>query len=182
MKTILLTGLFIIAFTGGPVWAQYSFETDNAQIKQVVSTDFMGRTSFVKENSVFLKQFGLENQTSVEQYAGTKGANHAGIIQYGTSQRIWLLQQGSNNKAHLGQFGSQNEIELSLYGDFINANVLQSGHDNSVNQELTNSNLDYTILQFGNNWGVTIIGSPSIPGFSVKQSGMSGSHVTIEHH
>jgi hypothetical protein len=182
MKTILLYGLLMIAFIGSPAVAQYSFETDNAQIKQVVSRDYMGRTSFVKENSVYLNQSGLQNQTNVKQTAGDDGANYAGILQYGNSQSVDLIQQGSNNVAHMGQFGRQNEIDISQYGDFINTNVLQSGHDNSVSQDFTGSNLDYTIIQFGNNWGLTIIGSPSIPGFSVKQSGMSGTPVTIEHH
>lgn len=182
MKTILLLGLLMIAFIGRPVIAQYNFDSDNTQIKQVVSRDYMGRTSFVKENSVYLNQSGLQNQTSVQQRAGDEGANYAGILQYGTNQSAHLIQQGSNNVAHMGQFGRQNEIDISQYGDFIKTNVLQSGHDNSVSQEFTGTNLDYTIIQFGNSWGLTIIGSPNIPGFSVKQSGMSGTPVTIEHH
>ena len=159
--------------------AQYSFATDNLLIGQV----FFHKThGTIDENSVFLRQAGYQNQAIVQQRSGIDGANLATIKQTGLFQLASLSQSGSNNKANLRQSGVKNVLDIAQNGSYNRTNVFQVGVGNMLSEDIVGDNLNYTVFQFGNNWGLTIIGTPGIPGITVEQTGMAGTPVTIQHH
>ena len=164
------------------VWAQ-EVVTNDAYIDQLVGENTISLNRTIQVNDVHLLQSGHLNTTEVSQRQGAAGGNLASLQQQGAYEQIILVQNGSNNQVDFRQYGRSNDINVTQRGNFISSNVIQLGFENSVLQELEGNNMNYTIIQHGNNWGVIELGfSPDNPGYTIQQTGQVGVTMTIEHH
>lgn len=180
MKLLLAISTLLILV--GTVWAQEE-EFNGAYIDQLVGENTLTLNKAIQENDVFLLQTGHLNTVVISQRHGLTGANMAWLQQHGALEQIMLTQSGSNNQANFLQVGRENAINVNQQGKFISSTIYQFGTDNYVFQELGRDNTDYTVIQTGYNWGVIDKGfSPNNPGYTIKQTGMVGVTITIEHH
>ena len=180
MKKYFLTITTILVLTG-IIWAQETV-TNDAYINQLVGDNTISLDQAIQVNDVFLLQSGHSNTAVISQRQGSTGGNLALLRQQGAFEQVVLTQIGSNNLVNFQQYVRNNSINVTQRGNFISSTVIQSGHENSVLQELGSSNTNYTIIQHGNNWSVIDLGfSPDNPGYTIEQSGAVGMTITIEH-
>ena len=134
------------------------------------------------DDGIFLQQAGFFNQAIVTQLSDLNATNKAQVRQYGISSSVLLTQSGANNVADIQQDGARNSVDIVELGNSISSRVFQFGVKNKVQQELGNDRTNHTIIQRGYNHEVIDLGfNPNNPGYTIKQRGLVGMTVTIQH-
>jgi hypothetical protein len=184
MKAIKIIGLtltLMLMIVASMVTAQ--------DIPTLVSSDIVnvdGRSNYpqlYQDDEIYLEQAGYSNRASIAQFSPAQNGNSAIVYQYGVQSNVGLHQTGNSNDAHFQQYGLMNFIDVKEQGDFISSSIYQVGYDNKVNQELGSDGMNYTIIQMGNKHEVIDRGfNLNNPGYTIKQSGLVGMKVTIQHH
>ena len=178
MKYIIT--LFIIVIAVCPTLGQDQDEQD-VNLNQISSFGYGDYAQSNAGNGVFIAQAGAQNLVDIKQYRGNSGGNTAISVQGGVRQSAKLVQDGHNNRALFGQGLYNNQIDVAQYGGNISSEVIQVGFGNKVEQQLGSDNASYTVIQFGNNWGVIDRGfSSNSPGYTIKQAGLVGTTITIQ--
>ena len=180
MKKLILT-LSTIILVASLAVCQDDQGTGDAYINQMSNFSFDGQQVF-QENDLLLIQTGANNQARVSQSQGQAGAHSAAVIQFGIKESVVLSQSGANNQAAITQFGYNNSVDVAQTGNFSSSLVIQNGWNNNVEQELGASEASFTVIQNGANWGVIDTGfNANSPGYTIKQEGLVGVTVTVQH-
>jgi hypothetical protein len=182
MKVINKIGLFLILlFVASAGVAQDVQKSGSSEITE--SYVYPNQQEGFQDGEIFLQQAGYNNRATIAQFSQLNNGNSAFVLQRGQLADVALNQSGINNSAIFHQDGFMNSIEVAQRGDLISSEVFQSGDYNKVRQELGSSGMHYTIIQQGNKHEVIDLGfNPHNPGYTIKQTGMVGMTVTIEHH
>jgi hypothetical protein len=182
MKAINKIGLFLILlFVASASVAQDVQKLVSPEI--VESFGYLNQQQVFQDDEIFLQQAGYNNRAIIVQLSQLNNGNSAFILQHGQLADVVLNQSGINNAAIFHQDGFNNSIEVAQRGNLISSEVLQSGYHNKVRQELGSNGMHYTVIQEGYKHEVIDLGfNPHNPGYTIKQTGMVGMTVTIQHH
>jgi hypothetical protein len=158
-------------------------------ISALVSSDIvninqgLNSPQLYQDDEIYLQQAGYNHRASITQFSPFQNGNSAYVRQFGGMSNIDLTQIGKGNSANYGQYGLKNSIHGIQMGNDINTGVFQFGYENRVLQELGSDGMNYSIIQMGNKHEVIDRGfSPNNPGYTIKQSGLVGMKVDIQHH
>ena len=104
------------------------------------------------------------------------------IEQKGEGNTTEWFHDGSNNTFSLTQDGNRNVHEGTLRGEDNLIQVLQQGNNNVLKQEIVGNSMDLEYSQYGNEHELIHIEKSGVsPAYHIRQEGMNGMKVKIEH-
>lgn len=126
-------------------------------------------------NGVFINQIGDNNEVELLQSSDEASLlkNLTRLLQSGTDNRAWIIQNGGGNELALIQYGEENLYKILNQGYDNNIVIIQQGEENRIHQQLIASNQNNIefVQQGNNNTIVQILEGVSGGNYTIRQVG-----------